>query len=368
MTGDAADARRRVLLATPDYPPDTGGIQSYLDELVRHLASPVRVVTLTPTSPGPDVTGARVVRVPRRRWFGRAGLMAHLNVVAMLEALRHRPDVFLSGHIVLGPASLICRLLRIPVIAFVYADEVSEKPRLASFSLRAATIVVAISEHAASLARAVGVPAGKIRIIHPGVTLATAEARSGPRASTVLIVARLVDSYKGHDVLLRAVRLLEDRLPLIRLSIVGDGPLRLALEQLGRELEIEARVTFHGRVNASNLETLYDSSDVFVMPSRLSRSGGGEGFGLVYLEASAHGLPVIAANEGGAIDAVLDGKTGLLVDPRSAEAVATAIAAVLTDVTLYRALSSGGLDWARAHDWRVLAHQYDGLVAEVSRG
>jgi phosphatidylinositol alpha-1,6-mannosyltransferase len=164
------------------------------------------------------------------------------------------------------------------------------------------------------------------------------------------------------------VRSLEDRLPLIRLSIVGDGPLRPSLEQLARELGIEARVTFHGRLRASDLEALYDSCDIFVMPSRLSRSGGGEGFGIVYLEASAHGLPVIAANEGGAIDAVVDGKTGLLVDPRSAEAVAAAIAAILTDVTLYRELSSGGLDWARAHDWRVLAHQYDALVAEVSRG
>jgi phosphatidylinositol alpha-1,6-mannosyltransferase len=367
VTGESAQGRRRVLLATPDYPPDTGGIQNYLGELVRHLATPVRVVTLAPDSPGLDGAGVGVVRVSRRRWLGRAGLMAHLNVVAILEALRHRPDIFMSGHIVLGPASLMCRLLRIPVVAFVHADEVSEKPRLASWSLRAATIVVAVSGHAAGLARAVGVPARKIRIIHPGVTLPVAEARSGPRSSTVLVVARLVDSYKGHDVLLHAVRLLEDRIPLIRLSVVGDGPLRPALEGLARDLGIEARVTFHGRVSASDLEAMYDSSDVFVMPSRLSRSGGGEGFGIVYLEASAHGLPVIAANEGGAIDAVLDGTTGLLVDPRSAEEVAGAIATVLTEVTLYRALSSGGLDWARAHDWRHLARKYDAVVAEALR-
>ncbi len=184
MTGHSAHDRRRVLLATPDYPPDTGGIQNYLDELVRHLASPIRIVTLAPDSPGLDIAGVGVIRVSRRRWLGRAGLMAHLNVVAMLQALRHRPDVFMSGHIVLGPASLMCRLLRIPVIAFVYADEVSEKPRLASLSLRAATMVVAISEHAASLARAVGVPTERIRVIHPGVTLPMAEARSSPRSST----------------------------------------------------------------------------------------------------------------------------------------------------------------------------------------
>ena len=358
----------RVLLATPDYPPDTGGIQYYLGELVRHLASPVRVVTLAPALPGSGATLPGAVRVSRRRWLGRAGLMANLNIAAMLETLRHRPDVFVSGHIVLGPASLVCRLLRIPVIAFVYADEVSEKPRLASWSLRAATMVLAISEHAASLARAVGVSGEKIRIIHPGVTLPMAEARSSPRTGVVLIVARLVDSYKGHDVLLRSVRLLEERLPLIRLSIVGDGPLRPSLEGLARELGIEGRVVFHGRVSPLELEVLYDSSDVFVMPSRLSRSGGGEGFGLVYLEASAHGLPVIAANEGGAVDAVVDGKTGLLVDPRSAEAVAAAITAVLTDVATYQALSSGGLDWARAHGWRAMAPQYDALLAEASRG
>ncbi len=361
-------ARSRVLLATPDYPPDPGGIANYLHGLGHSLASDVCVVTFGPGPPVGDVDRVEVIRIGRRRWLGRAGQMALLNVVAVLEAVRRRPDVFLSGHIVLGPASLMCRLLRIPVIAFVYADEVSEKPRLASWSLRAGTLVVAISQHAAHLARAVGVPTHKIRILHPGVAHPVAEARSSPRSLVVLIVARLVDAYKGHDVLLHAVRLLESRLPSIRLSIVGDGPLRPALEQLAHDLGIEARVDFLGYVSSSELEFVYDSSDVFVMPSRLSGSGGGEGFGIVYLEASARGLPVIGANEGGAINAVLDGRTGLLVDPRSAPAVATAIEAVLTDDSLYGALSSGGLDWARAHQWPVLARQYDALVTEVSRG
>ena len=366
MTGASVHGFRRVLLATPDYPPDTGGIQNYLDQLVRHLAGPVRVVTLAPETPDSQGRSAGVTRVSRHRWLGRAGLMAHLNLVAILEVVRHRPRVFMAGHIVLGPASFACRLLRVPVIAFVYADEVSEKPRLARWSLRAATVVLAISEHAAGLARAVGVPHEKIRIIHPGVTLPISEVREHSWAATVLIVARLVDEYKGHDVLLRAIRLLEERVPLIRLPIVGDGPLRPSLEQLAREIGVEGRVIFHGRVSASELEALYESCDLFVMPSRLSDSGGGEGFGIVYMEASAHGLPVIAASEGGAVDAVLDGKTGLLVDPRSAEAVATAIEEVLTNASLYRSLSAGGLEWARAHDWRVLVNEYEALVTEAA--
>ena len=331
------------------------------------LNLPVRVVALVPATPSNHDEHNRTVRVPRPAWLGRLGWMAWLNFRSIIEMARWRPDLFMSGHIVLGPASWFSRALGIPVIAFVYATEVADKRRLASWSLRPAEFVVAISEHSAGLARSVGVPSGKIRVIHPGIGITPASPRAHLGSWTLLTVSRLVDRHKGHDVLLAAVKLLTSASHDVRLSVVGDGPLRQDLERLSSALDLDDRVRFHGSVSDERLDELYAQSDIFVMPSRLSGSGQGEGFGIVFLEASAHGLPVVAGSEGGTTDAVVSGETGILVDARSPEAVAEAIANVLSDPQLYTSLSEGGTKWAAAHAWPVIGRRYRALVIEAMR-
>ena len=113
--------------------------------------------------------------------------------------------------------------------------------------------------------------------------------------------------------LLRAMALVRERVPAARLEIVGDGPLRAELERWRGPWRRSA-TTFHGILSGAQRDSILGAGTVFAMPSRIEQDGAGEGFGLVFVEAGAHGLPVVAGNSGGALDAVVDGKTGLLVD------------------------------------------------------
>jgi len=133
-----------------------------------------------------------------------------------------------------------------------------------------------------------------------------------------------------------------------RLRIVGDGPDRARLESIARLLRIDDRVAFEGRLTDEELAAVYADATLFAMPARnrLEPTPEGEGFGLVYLEAGARGLPVIAGRGAGADEAIEDGVSGLLIDPESAQDVGTAIVRVLKNPDLAKRLGGGGRDLA----------------------
>jgi phosphatidylinositol alpha-1,6-mannosyltransferase len=182
---------------------------------------------------------------------------------------------------------------------------------------------------------------------------------------SIVVVGRLAERYKGHDVLLRALPAVRARVPDARLEIVGDGPLRPELEQLARELGLAGAATFHGAIADGPRDAILREASVFAMPSRIERDGAGEGFGIVYVEAGAQGLPVVAGNVGGAADAVVAGETGLLVDPESSQAVADALVQLLLDRE--RALRMGRAGWTRARSlsWSHAAAQVEAVLSEV---
>ena len=158
------------------------------------------------------------------------------------------------------------------------------------------------------------------------------------RRSEILICGRMAVSerYKGHDVLFQSLTLAERLLGrALSMRVVGTGDDQSRLQQLAQTLGIGARVHFAGRVSLKDLVEAYQHCGVFCMPSRLDRPDRGywtgEGFGIVYVEAAACGRPVLASAEGGAPETILPGQTGLLVDPRSPESVARAIADLLSD-------------------------------------
>src|SRR5690606_11449918 len=135
-------------------------------------------------------------------------------------------------------------------------------------------------------------------------------------------VSRLVPR-KGQDTLIRAWPAVLRRVPEAALLLVGGGPYRPELQRLAERCGVAGSVVFTGSVPWEELPAHYDAGDVFAMPCRTRRRGlDVEGLGIVYLEASATGLPVVAGNSGGAPDAVLDGETGVVVDGRSVPAVA----------------------------------------------
>jgi phosphatidyl-myo-inositol dimannoside synthase len=366
----------KTLVLTPDFPPSRGGIQVLVHRLVTHATGlEARVLTLGGHGGRADAFDSGVpfeVRRVRSRFGGRQAAVAALNVAALGEALRHRPRLVLSAHIVVSPAAaVIRRALGIPVVQYLYAKEIGARPGLARFAVRNADAVIAISRYTQQLALDVGARAEQMALIPPGVDLPNGDSpvaaygqNERPRLVTV---ARLEDRYKGHDVIARALPLVRARVPDVEWVVVGDGPLRAHLERLVRSNRVTDNVRFVGSVSDAERDRWLREADVFAMPSRLPARGlAGEGFGIVYLEAGARGLPVVAGGVAGALDAVRDGETGLLVDADDHFAVAEAVSALLTDRDRARSLGSAGVEHSREFAWPAIAARVERLCREVT--
>jgi len=360
-----------VLLVTPDFPPAFGGIQRLMHRLVEHLERvDVRVVT-----PGgacaerfDRTCGLDVLRVAQSSRFRQAGTIGTLNAAAVLAAVRFRPSVVLSAHINVCPGALVIRrLLRVPYVQYLHGRELVIRPRLTAAGLRGAAAVIAVSSYTEALAVAHGAEPQRVHRIPPGVEFPEHSPRARAESPTVVTIARLEQRYKGLDVLIRSLPLVRSRVPGARLVIVGEGPMQPVYESLARSLELDGGVEFAGGIDDAERDCLLDRAHVFAMPSRLPPDGGGEGFGIVYLEAAVHGLPSVAGNVAGAVDAVADGETGLLVDPTDHVAVADALTTLLASPETAQRLGRAAADRARAYAWPMIARRVEDVLLAAAR-
>lgn len=208
--------------------------------------------------------------------------------------------------------------------------------------LRAATGAIAVSGATAEkLVEVQRLPRNRVVVIPNALdpelerrARGSAGERPDPR---VLTIARLAASerYKGVDDVIRALPAVLESVPQTRYVVVGDGDDRPRLEQLAREAGVTDRVTFAGEASEAELDRELRSATVFAMPS------GGEGFGIVYLEAMAYGIPVLAARSGGAPEVVADGETGFLVPYGDVGAIADRLVALLRDEEQRTRLAAG---------------------------
>jgi len=179
----------------------------------------------------------------------------------------------------------------------------------------------------------------------------------------IVSVGRLVHR-KGQDFLIDALPLISQKILNVHLLLVGEGPYRAELEKRSVALGVRDRITFIGRVQHSELPEYICAGDIFAMPSR-SRLAGleVEGLGIVYLEASACGLPVIGGTSGGAPDAVLEGETGFSVDGTSAPAIAEAAIRLLSNVEYAEKLGAQGREWiVKEWRWEIWAEKFHTLL------
>jgi phosphatidylinositol alpha-1,6-mannosyltransferase len=195
-------------------------------------------------------------------------------------------------------------------------------------------------------------PGVDVAAFHPGAGGAAVRRRLGlDGRPVVLCVSRLVPR-KGQDTLLRAWPAVLSAVPDARLLLVGSGPFGKNLRQLAERLRVTGSVHFAGAVPGQELPAYYDAANVFAMPCRTRRRGlDVEGLGIVYLEASATGLPVIGGDSGGAPDAIRDGESGYVVPGHSVTAVADRIIGLVTDPDRARAMGEKGLAWVQ-QEWR----------------
>ena len=345
----------RVLLLTWDFPPGKGGIQIWMHELARRLPE-AEVRVLAPAAPGDRAfdaaSGAEVGRLASAR-RSRAAWLAELTARTLSSCVTWRPDLIVCGHVTTAPAALAAHwITRTPYVVFTYGYEIRRKRlhRTLSFLLRNARRVIACSEFTRHAALALEVPAERTRILYPGVdanrfspTGDHQPLTTNHRPPTLLSISRLADMYKGHDTTIRALPLVQAKVPGARYVVAGGGPLREYLGRVAQSVGVERYVEFLGEVPDETLVDLYRSADVLAVLSRESASvGGAEGFGIVCLEAAACGVPVVAGRSGGLPDAVQDGVTGLLVDPLDIGAAAEAIVALLGDPDRARRMGAAG--------------------------
>jgi phosphatidylinositol alpha-1,6-mannosyltransferase len=281
--------------------------------------------------------------------------------------------VLLLGHVAAAPIAAALRCLTaVPAVTYVHADEFRVWPRRCSFAMSHSDAVIAVSRHSERMAIASGASPDRVHQIHNGVDLPVIDRdheMRGDAPPTVLTVARMTDLHKGHDVMLRAMPLVLRRVPNARWVVVGDGPLKFSYQQTARDLGIDAAVLFQGEVDDAERDTWFRRAHVFAMPTRVPPGGlGGEGFGIAYLEAAAHRLPVVAANEGGAIDAVDAGRTGTLIDPTDHVALAEALVSLLADPERARGMGEAGFRWAARFLWQATAERVADVLRSAATG
>jgi phosphatidylinositol alpha-1,6-mannosyltransferase len=360
---------RRTLIVTNDFPPRQGGIQAFVHALAtRFPAGTVTVyapkwqgaaefdaaqpfpVVRHPTSlmlPVPAVTG-RATRIVREQGidtvlFGAAAPLGLITPalrkagVTKAVALTHGHE---AGWAALPGARTLLRRIGNEVDTLTYLGEY--------FRARLARVLA--PEAAARMVRLA--PGVDVREFHPGAGGEAIRRRlrlsDGP---VVVCVSRMVPR-KGQDTLIQAWPKVLAEIPGATLLLVGDGPHRQRLERLAGQLGVSARVVFTGPVPPAELPAYYDASDVFAMPCRTRRGGlDVEGLGIVYLEASATGLPVIGGDSGGAPDAILDGETGYVVPGGDVAATVSRVTELLKDPAKARAMGEKGLAWVD-REWR----------------
>jgi phosphatidylinositol alpha-1,6-mannosyltransferase len=371
----------RVLLVTNDFPPRRGGIQSYLVELVSRLAATGEhtVMVYAPQWKGADAFDAQTEGYQVARHPGTLMLPVP-SVDSRMRRLIAEHDIDTVWFGAAAPLGLLAQRARqagaTRVLASTHGHEVgwSMLPVARSVLRRIgddSDVVTFVSRYTRGrFASAFGPQAG-LEHLPPGVdtdrfspdpaSRVELRARYGlGQRPTVVCLSRLVPR-KGQDMLIRALPTIRQRVDGAALVIAGGGPYLETLRRLADRLRMSEHVTFTGGVPAADLPAYHAMADVFAMPCRTRGAGlDVEGLGIVFLEASATGVPVIAGCSGGAPETVRHNKTGLLVDGRSVNQIADAVTELLADPDRAAAMGAAGRDWVCAQ-WR-----WDALAARLS--
>jgi len=372
----------KVLIVTNDFPPRPGGIQSFVHALaVRLPAGSVTVYAPAwegaaefdaaqpfPVERHPTSLMLPVPSVARRaaRLLGRDGrdtvlfgAAAPLGLLApslrragarRLVAITHGHE---AGWAVLPGARSLLRRIGDSVDTVTYLGEYTRARLARALSPGAAARMTRLAP---------GVDSGAF---HPGAGGAAVRDRLGLAGRPVVVcVSRLVPR-KGQDTLIRAWPQVRAAVPDAALLLVGGGPYAGQLRRLVSGLGVAGSVIFTGAVPWPELPSYYDAGDVFAMPCRTRRRGlDVEGLGIVYLEASATGLPVIGGDSGNAPDAIRDGETGYVVPGRSPAAVAGRLVHLLTDPAGARAMGEKGMAWVdQEWRWDLVARRLQDILA-----
>jgi phosphatidyl-myo-inositol dimannoside synthase len=370
-----------TLLVTNDFPPRPGGIQAYLHALAGRLPGDELVVYAPAWAGAAEFDAAQPFEVVRH-----PGTL----MLPVPEVLRTAGDLVRSHGLdtvwfgAAAPLALLAPRLRAAgaerAVACTHGHEVGWAMLPGSRqALRrigsTVDVVTYVSRYTRSRFAAAFGPMAALEHLPPGVDTdvyrpdpagaAQVRRRHGLTGRPVVVcVSRLVPR-KGQDVLVRALPRIRRRVPGAALLLVGGGPYRGRLARLAVQVGVAEHVVFTGSVPWAELPAHYAAGDVFAMPCRTHGRGlDVEALGIVFLEAAACGLPVVAGRSGGSPETVREGETGALVDGRNIEEVAGVVADLLADPEQAAKLGSAGRGWMRrGWSWEQRAARLAALLA-----
>jgi glycosyltransferase involved in cell wall biosynthesis len=342
----------RIGLVGP-LPPPAGGMATQCQQLYELLRRE-----------GLDVALVQTNAPYRPQWIGAfRGVRALFRLVPYLFALRRmcaRSDVV---HLLAAPAVWVARMRHVPVIINYRGGDAERflraAPRWVGATMRAAQACIVPSEF---LRRIFAGHAISATIIPNVVDLDLFRPRAGQPSGngTHIVVTRNLEAIYAIDDALRALALVVERYPEVRLTIAGEGPEREPLEAMAAQLGLGGRVRFAGRLERSAVAQLYREADVMVNPSRIDNMPNS------ILEAYASGVPVVSTNVGGVPFIAREGETALLVAPRSPHALADGICRLIGDRALAGKLAANGLREVERYRWSEVGGEWIRLYKRLS--
>ena len=374
----------RTLVITNDFPPRPGGIQTFGYEIVRRF-DPESVTVLTSNWEGAaEFDAAQDFKIVRANTQTLVPSKSTLSMAREIVVAENITRVLFGAAAPLGLLAAPLRKLGVTnIVGMTQGHEtgwaMTPGTRQALRKIGNDTdYLTYISEYThKKIAKALSPDAAaRMRRIVPGVDsteFSPDNLSSGNQLRTelgwtdrpvIVCVSRLM-ARKGQDELIRALPKIHQTAPNASLIIVGDGPYRKDLERLVKKLGLENFVHLTGKVSQTELSKWYAAGDIFAMPCR-TRMGGWdvEGLGIVFLEGSATGLPVIVGDSGGAVDAVIDGETGYLVDGTNTAEIADRIAYLFANPDVAKKMGEAGRNWVTQEwTWDQNFKKLDGLLS-----
>ena len=374
----------RTLVITNDFPPRPGGIQTFGYEIVRRF-DPESVTVLTSNWEGAaEFDAAQDFKIVRANTQTLVPSKSTLSMAREIVVAENITRVLFGAAAPLGLLAAPLRKLGVTnIVGMTQGHEtgwaMTPGTRQALRKIGNDTdYLTYISEYThKKIAKALSPSAAaRMRRIVPGVDsteFSPDNLSSGNQLRTelgwidrpvIVCVSRLM-ARKGQDELIRALPIIQHTVANASLIIVGDGPYRKDIERLVKKLELENFVHLTGKVSQTELSKWYAAGDIFAMPC-LTRMVGWdvEGLGIVFLEGSATGLPVIVGDSGGAVDAVIDGETGYLVDGTNTAEIAGRIAYLFANPDIAKKMGEAGRNWVTQEwTWDQNFKKLDGLLS-----
>ncbi|MBU0479213.1 glycosyltransferase family 4 protein [bacterium] len=356
----------KSLFIVNDFPPILGGQATYFYNLWKNLPSQ-KIVVLAPKVSGCERFDKKQnFEIIRKRYlfniplFGRIFKIILPLFFSLILIQKRKINIIHCGHVLsTGIIGLILKfMVKKPYIVYTFAADILEFQKyklidkLMSIVLKNAYKIISISDFTKTKLIERGIKPKKIAKILPCVNLDKFNPDISPEGiikkyglqdkKVILTIARLV-KRKGHDFVIKAFPKVLVKAPNAVYLIVGGGPYLNELKKIIRKLRLENKVILTGEATDKEIAKYYNACDVFIMANReIKERGDVEGFGIVFLEASACGKPVIGGRSGGAVEAIVDGETGFLINPENSLEIANNLINLLTNAEYARVLGEKG--------------------------